>query len=86
MVSFSTKCVTMERIISKQLLITLLINHKRKRDPSKMIKDRVQCVYFISNRTVHEVTVAGIIKTKLTLNLLVLFFIIKVNIPFLYYP
>lgn len=51
-----------------------------------MIKDRVQCVYFISNRIVHEVTVAGIIKTKFNFNLLVLFFIIKVNIPLLYYP
>lgn len=38
-----------------------------------MIKDRVQCVYFISNRIVHEVTVAGIIKTKFTFNLLFYF-------------
>lgn len=76
---YSVSCpkrVNMGRI-SKQLLITLSINQKRKRDPSKMTK--------ISNKIAHKVTIDGVTNTKFLFNLLVLFFIIKVNIHFLYY-
>lgn len=38
-----------------------------------MIKGRVQCVYFISNKIAHKVTIDGITKTKFHFNLLVLF-------------